>query len=142
MLTATKIITSNSGIAIFHCWICLCWSHIPHCWKSHVAAHFLKSRLKKVNIRNQYNQAQRLTQDTNEKVTTSQLDVTIESQDISPFPAGDHNAQINRRAQRHNNHKTEINTDIKLYKRSTALEWSVEIFYWGLKAVSQRQPHA
>ena len=46
-------------------------------------------------------------QDTNGKVTNSQLDTTNESQEVSPFPAGDHKAQINRRAQRHNKHKTE-----------------------------------
>ena len=48
-----------------------------------------------------------MTQDTNEKVTNSQLDTTNESQEVSPFPAGDSKAQINRRAQRHNKHKTE-----------------------------------
>ena len=32
------------------------------------------------------------TQDTNGKVTTSQLDITNESQEVSPFPAGDHKA--------------------------------------------------
>ena len=31
-------------------------------------------------------------QDTNGKVTISQLDITNESQEISPFPAGDHKA--------------------------------------------------
>ena len=54
-----------------------------------------------------------LTQDTNGKVTNSQLDITIESQEVSPFPAGDYKAHINRRAQRHNKHKTEK------HKRST-----------------------
>ena len=39
-------------------------------------------------IRNRYNQAPRLTQDSNGKVTTSKLDITNESQEISPFPAG------------------------------------------------------
>ena len=53
---------------------------------------------KRANIRNQYNQAPHLTQNTNRKVTTSQLDITNESQEISPFPAGDHKAAINRRA--------------------------------------------
>ena len=38
-----------------------------------------------------YNQALHLTQDTNGKVTTSQLDITNESQEVSPFPAGGHN---------------------------------------------------
>ena len=48
------------------------------------------------------------TQDTNGKVTTSQLDITNKSQVVSPFPAGDHNASINRRARKHNKNKTEI----------------------------------
>ena len=45
-----------------------------------------------------------LDQDTNGKVTNSQLDTTNMSQEVSPFPAGDH---INRRVQRHSKHKTE-----------------------------------
>ena len=57
---------------------------------------------KRAKIRNRYNQAPHLTQDTNGKVTTSQLDITNESQGISPFPAGDHKASINRRARKHN----------------------------------------
>ena len=51
-------------------------------------------------IRNRYNQVPHLTQDTNGKVTNSQLDITNESQEVSPFPAGDHKTHINRRAQR------------------------------------------
>ena len=62
---------------------------------------------KRAKIRNRYNQVQHLTQDTNGKVTNSQLDTTNESQEGSPFPAGDHKAHINRRAQRHSKHKTE-----------------------------------
>ena len=58
-------------------------------------------------IRNRYNQVPHLTQDTNGKVTNSQLYTTNESKDVSPFPAGDHKAQINRRTQRHSKHKTE-----------------------------------
>ena len=64
-------------------------------------------------IRNQNNQVQRLTQDTNGKVTNSQLYTTNESREVSPFPAGDHKTQINRRAQMH------INTRQKKHKRST-----------------------
>ena len=37
-----------------------------------------------------------------------------QSQEVSPFPAGDHKAHINRRAQRHSKHKTE-----QKHKRST-----------------------
>ena len=62
---------------------------------------------KGAKIGNQYNQVPQLTQDTEGKVTNSQLDTTNESQVVSPFPAGDHKAQINRRAQRHNKYKTE-----------------------------------
>ena len=64
---------------------------------------------KGAKIRNRYNQVPYLTQDTNGKVTNSQLDTTNESQEVSPFPAGDHKAHINRRAQRHSKHKTEQN---------------------------------
>ena len=53
---------------------------------------------KRAKIRNRYNQAPHLTQDTNGKVTTSQLDIINESQEVSPFPAGDHKASTNRRA--------------------------------------------
>ena len=50
-----------------------------------------------------------LTQDTDRKVTPSQLDITNESQEASLFQAGDHKASINRRAQKHNKNKTEKN---------------------------------
>ena len=59
--------------------------------------------------RNQNNQAPDLTQDTNGQVTTSQLDITNESQEVSPFTAGDHMASLNRRARKHNKNKTEKN---------------------------------
>ena len=47
---------------------------------------------KRAHIRNRYNQAPHLTQDTNGKVTTPQLDITNESQEVSPVSAGDHKA--------------------------------------------------
>ena len=47
---------------------------------------------KMAKIRNRYNQAPQLTQDTNGKVTTSRLDIKNESQEVSPFQAGDHKA--------------------------------------------------
>ena len=62
---------------------------------------------KGAKIRNRINQVPHLTQDTNGKVTNSQIDTTNESQEVSPFPAGDHKAHINRRAQKHSKHKTE-----------------------------------
>ena len=69
---------------------------------------------KGAKIRNRYDQEPHPTQDTNGKVTNSQLDTTNESQEASPFPAGDHKAHINRRAQTHSNRKTE-----QKHKRST-----------------------
>ena len=63
---------------------------------------------KGAKIRNRYNQVPHLTQDTNGKVTNSQLDTTNENQEVSPFPAGDHKAHINRRVQRHSIHKSLI----------------------------------
>ena len=68
----------------------------------------LNESKKRAKIRNRYNQAPHLSQDTNGKVTTSELDITNESQEVSPFPAGDHKAPINRRARKHNRNKTEI----------------------------------
>ena len=62
---------------------------------------------KDAKIRNRYNQVPHLTHNTNGKVTNLQLDTTYESQEVSSIPAGDHKAQINKRSQRHNKHKTE-----------------------------------
>ena len=61
---------------------------------------------KGAKISNRYNQVPHL--------TYSQLDTTNESQEVSSFPAGDHKAHINRRAQRHSKHKT-----VQKNKRST-----------------------
>ena len=68
---------------------------------------FLVKVSKGANIRNRYNQIPHLAQDTNGKVRNSQLDTTNESQEVSPFPAGDHKAHIKRRTQMHSKHKTE-----------------------------------
>ena len=57
---------------------------------------------KGAKIRNRYNQVPHPTQGINGKVTNSQPDTTNESQEVSPFPAGDHKAHINRRADKTN----------------------------------------
>ena len=62
---------------------------------------------KGAKIRNRYNPVPHLTQDTNGKETNSQLDITNESQEASPFSAGDHKAHINIHVQRHSRNKTE-----------------------------------
>ena len=79
-----------------------------------LATHTKKIKVSKgAKIRNRYNQVPHLTQDTNGKMTNSQLDTTNESQEVSPFPAGDHKVHINRCAQRHIKHKTEKSFDGK-----------------------------
>ena len=70
-----------------------------------------------------------LTQNTNGNVTNSQLDTTNESQEVSPFPASDHNAHINKCAQRHSKHKTE-KKNIKDPLKKDRLETVSKIFYW------------
>ena len=67
--------------------------------------YFSHKSKKRAKIRNRYNQAPHLTQNTNGKVTTLQLDITNKSQAVSPFPAGDHKASINRRARKHNKNR-------------------------------------
>ena len=92
-----------------------------------------QNKSKGAKIRNRYNQVPHLTQDTNGKVTNSQLDTTNESQEVSPFPAGDHKAHINRRAQRHSKHKTEKN--IKDPQKKHHPGTVSKIFYWRVKLV-------
>ena len=83
---------------------------------------------KVAKIRNRYNQVPHLTQDTNGKVTNSLLDTTNESQEVSPFPAGDHEAHINRRAQ--NIANTRQNKNIKDPQKKYRLGTVSKIFYW------------
>ena len=84
---------------------------------------------KGAKIRNRYNQVPHRTQDTNGKVTNSQFYTTKESQEVSPFPAGDHMAHINRRSQRHNKHETEkkhIKDPQKKYRLGTVSKIPIE----------------
>ena len=60
---------------------------------------------KVAKIKNRCSHVPHLTQDTNGKVTNSQLDTTNESQEVSPFSAGDHKAYFNRCAQRNDPQK-------------------------------------
>ena len=89
---------------------------------------------KGAQIRNRYNQVPHLAEHTNGKVTNSQLDTTNESQEVSPFPAGDHKAHINRCEQRHSKHKTEKKT-IKDPQKKYRLGTVSKIFSGGLKPV-------
>ena len=83
---------------------------------------------KGANIRDQCNQVPHLSQDTNTKVTNSQLDIINESQEVSPLPAGDHKAHINRRSQMHSKPKTGKNIrDPQMKNRIGTVS---KIFYW------------
>ena len=102
---------------------------MPHCSKSHVTAQFCyhlqtndtignhctkcKSKL---GCKDQESIQSSTTPDPGYQWESDKLteDTTNESQEVSPFPAGDHKAHINRRAQRHSKHKTE-----QKHKRST-----------------------
>ena len=55
-------------------------------------------------------------------------DTTNESQEVSPFPAGDHKAHINRRAQ--NIANTRQNKNIKDPHKKYRLGTVSKIFYW------------
>ena len=85
---------------------------------------------KGAKIRNRYNQVPHLTQDTNGNATNPQLDTTNESQEASPFPAGDHQAQINIHAQRHNKHKTQNETQKKYRLGTVSKNILLEGLYW------------
>ena len=100
-----------------------------------------QSKVRKLaKIRNRYIQATHLTQDTNGKVTTSQSDITNESQDVSPFPAGDQMASINRRARKHNENKTEIQCNINdpltsgFIKLIHSQQCTTFLLLWNLKS--------
>ena len=75
------------------------------------------------------------------KVTNSQLDTKNESQEVSPFPTGDHKAIINRRGvQMHSKDKTE-----KHIRSTKVPPWNgqLNILLEGLKTVflTVHQPH-
>ena len=84
---------------------------------------------KVAKIRNRYNQVPHLTKDTNGKVANSQkTPQTRAKRRVSPFPAGDHEAHINRRAQ--NIANTRQNKNIKDPQKKYRLGTVSKIFYW------------
>ena len=78
-------------------------------------------------IRERFNQVPHLTQDTTWESNKNTINITNKSQEVSPFPAGDHKAAMNRREGTRN---TRYKKTKMIHKRSTALERSVKIFYW------------
>ena len=74
---------------------------------------------KRAKIKNRYNQAPHLTQDTNGKVTSSQLDITNESKEVSLFPAGDYKASINITKHNKNQGRNNISDPQKKHRLRT-----------------------
>ena len=61
---------------------------------------------KMAKIRKQYNQVPRLTQDTTWESNKNTINITNKSQEVSPFPAGNHKAAMNRcKSMRNTRHK-------------------------------------
>ena len=68
-------------------------------------------------IRNRYNQAPHLTKDTNGKVTKSLLDTTNESQEVSPFPAGEHKTDAQESTTKTRQKKSHLNvTGVQFFR--------------------------
>ena len=66
-------------------------------------------------------------EDINGKVTTWYLDITNESQEVNPFPTGDHKASINKRARKHNKiqDRNNINDPQKKHRLGTVSKANV-----------------
>ena len=58
---------------------------------------FLSKVKKTARIRNRYNQVPHLSKDTKCESNKITINITNKSQEVSPFPAGDHKAAMNRR---------------------------------------------
>ena len=90
---------------------------------------------KAAKIRNRYNQVPHLTKDTTWESDKTQLNITNKSQEVSPFPAGDHKAAMNRcESMKNKTTKKKKQQDInytnaqqKEYRLGTASK----IFYWN-----------
>ena len=57
-------------------------------------------------IRKRYNQLPHMTQDTTWESNKSTINIANKSQEVSPFPAGDHKAG-NEQTRKHEKHKTQ-----------------------------------
>ena len=66
-------------------------------------------------IRKRYNQAPQLTQDTTWKSNKNTINITNKSQEVSPFPAGDIKAAMNKRESMRNRRHKNTNDPQKKY---------------------------
>ena len=102
IITKQMLPISRARSVFFRMWIPnVCVTHGGSRERKHIYYHnsndmstpIIQFKVSKgAKIRNRYNQVPHLTQDTNGKVTNSQLDTTNEGQEVSHFPAGDHKA--------------------------------------------------
>ena len=103
------------------------------CTKFNLTKYYLNNNLsirkvsKGAKIRNRCNQVPHLIQDTNGKVTNSQQDKSNKSQEVSPFPAGDHKAYI---TDAHKGIQTQDRKSIKDPQKKYRLGTASKIFYW------------
>ena len=84
---------------------------------------------KTAKIRKRYNQVPHLTQDTTWESNKNTINITNKSQEVSPFPAGDHKAAINRRERMRHTRQKNANDPQKKYRLGKR---SVKIFYWSV----------
>ena len=74
---------------------------------------------KKAKIRKRYYQVPHLTQDTAWESYKNTINITNKSQEVSPFPAGDHKAVMNRRKSMRNTRHKNTNDPQKKYRLGT-----------------------
>ena len=98
------------------------------------ASHKVRKRAK---IRNRYNQVSHLTQDTNEKEPNSELDITSESQEVSPFPARDNKGSINTRSKAKQTQDRNNMNDLIYWFRVNDVEWVKAILAHHVSLISQ-----
>ena len=70
-------------------------------------------------IRKRYNQVPHLTQDTTWESHKNTIKITNKSQEVCPFPAGDHKAAMNRRKSMRNTRHKNANDPQKKYRLGT-----------------------
>ena len=112
-------------------------SSVSACTTGSIIPFLVKVRMT-AKIRKRYNQVTHLTQDTTwESNKKNTIDITNKSQEVSPFPADDHRAAMNRRDSMRNTRHKNANDPQKKYGLGTVSK----NFTVGLKLVSQHQPH-
>ena len=74
---------------------------------------------KTAKVRKRYNQVLHLTQDITWESNKNTINITNKSQEVSPFPAGDRNAAMNRRESMRNTRHKNTNDPQKKYRLGT-----------------------